>query len=338
MSYTTQVITTEPEFLSLELEWQVLLESSATNQVFQSFSFLSTWWNTFKPGKLVLITIRNSDNALVALAPLFRKAGTGEQKLQLLGCINVSDYLDVQVNKQQQAELYPILLTTISQLPWQTLEWCSLPEVSPSRTWLKKFFSEASVSEVEQDVCPQIVLPDSWENYLMSLDRKQRHEIRRKERRLQEVEHIYEEIRQPNAADVEDFIRLHKASSQNKQDFWDDTHLNFFRQVLPSLGEHNWLRLFFLRINGTRAASMLVFDYNQQFQLYNSGFLLSEFRELSVGSLLTAHTIKRAIEEKKVVYDFLRGSESYKFRYTSVAKPIFDITVVRDPQLANLPQ
>ncbi|PIR61262.1 MAG: hypothetical protein COU68_00355 [Candidatus Pacebacteria bacterium CG10_big_fil_rev_8_21_14_0_10_45_6] len=337
MSYATQIITTENEYSALEGEWQELLESSATNQVFQSFSFLNTWWHTFNPGEISIIAVRE-EGTLVALAPLFIQKESGKTHLKLLGCINVSDYLDVLVQKKLQAELYPVLLAVIDELIWDSLEWCSLPEESPSRMWLKQFFSDATVSEKQQDVCPQIELLNTWESYLTGLDRKQRHEIRRKERRLQAFEHKFEEILQPTTTDVADFIRLHKESSREKKSFWDDTHLNFFRHVLPNLGKQGWLRLFFLSIEGTRAASMIIFDYNQQFQLYNSGFLLKEFRELGVGSLLTAHTIKRAIEEKKVRYDFLRGNEAYKFRYTNTAKPIFDITITRDRQPANQPQ
>ena len=335
MSYTTDILTTESAFESLENEWQPLLEASATNEVFQTFSFLHTCWKSFAPGKLSLITVRDDLGKLLALAPLFLQEAAGTTSAQLLGCSTVSDYLDLLVDATLQNKLYPVLLQKIEELPWDTLAWCSLPEASPTRTWLKNFFSGEQVREMQQDVCPQIMLPASWETYLASIDRKQRHEIRRKERRLLAFEHSFEEIEQPSTLDIADFIRLHKASSQNKRAFWDDTHLAFFSQILPSLGKQRWLKLFFLKVKGVRAASMLIFDYNNAFQLYNSGFLLSEFRELSVGSLLTAHTIKRAIQEKRTMYDFLRGNEEYKFRYTAQAKPIFDITISRDRQSAK---
>jgi len=335
MSYTTQVITAQAEFFALETEWQQLLTSSATNEVFQSFSFLATWWKEFRPGELSIISVRDKANNLVALAPLFSEKINEEKNIKMLGCINVSDYLDILITKNGVDELYPILLGAVKNLSWSRLEWCSLPEASPSRTWLKDFFTAHTVSELQQDVCPQIILPDNWEEYLSSLDRKQRHEIRRKERRLQERGYIYEEIVLPSQVDIADFIYLHKQSSKDKRDFWNTTHLEFFRQVLPAIGKQGWLRLFFLKVAEKRVAAMLVFDYNNQFQLYNSGFLLEEFSELSVGSLLTAHTIKRAIEEKRSVYDFLRGDESYKFRYTKHSKPIFDITITRDDPSAK---
>jgi len=329
MNYTTKIITTKQAFQDLENEWQKLLELSATNQIFQTHAFLFSWWQEFHPEKLCIITLRDAENRLVAVAPLFSEETSEGVTMRLLGCINVSDYLDSLVQKQLQDELYPILLESLAGLTWRSLKWCSLPEESASRVWLKQFFVSERVVETQQDVCPQIILPKTWEIYLSELNRKQRHEIRRKTRRLQEREHRFEEIKNPTQQDIDDFIYLHKQSSQNKRDFWDNVHLGFFRQLLPEIGKKDWLRLYFLRVENERAATMLIFDYNNQFLLYNSGFYLDKYRELSVGSLLVTYTIKQAIAQKRQIYDFLRGDESYKFRYTKTSKPIFDVCVTR---------
>jgi CelD/BcsL family acetyltransferase involved in cellulose biosynthesis len=74
---------------------------------------------------------------------------------------------------------------------------------------------------------------------------------------------------------------------------------------------------------------MLIFDYNDQFLLYNSGFDPAQFNNLSTGNVLTAYTIKQAIEQRKTVYDFLRGDEVYKFRFGAVSQPVYDISVER---------
>lgn len=89
------------------------------------------------------------------------------------------------------------------------------------------------------------------------------------------------------------------------------------------------LRLYFLDIEGAPAATMLIFDWNDSYYLYNSGFDPDAFGHLSPGNILTTYTIKEAIEKGKKTYDFLRGEEIYKFRLGGVAEAIFDLEITR---------
>jgi len=70
---------------------------------------------------------------------------------------------------------------------------------------------------------------------------------------------------------------------------------------------------------------MLIFDYGGHYDLYNSGFN-PDFSSLSPGQVLTAYTIKDAIENGRTLYDFLRGNEEYKFRLGGIPKPIYDLS------------
>ena len=56
--------------------------------------------------------------------------------------------------------------------------------------------------------------------------------------------------------------------------------------------------------------------------LYNSGFdpRLARF---SPGLLLKAYLIKKAIEEKYQIFDFLRGDERYKFNLGAEKRDLF---------------
>lgn len=325
MQLNTQIITSADAFQALKEEWLALLNRSVTNYVFQSPQFQEAWWQTLGKKELRVVAVRTEQGQLVGLMPLFLN---DENELCFVGCVNVSDYLDALIDPAYQTEVYQALESALkNQLQWQSLYLCSLPEESLTRNWIKKIFPTAI--ETQQDVSPFIALPKSWEEYLESIDRKQRHEIKRKMRRVSEVDHQFEVITSSAEATtaLEEFIVLHKASSAEKHDFWDDNHLQFFTKLIPAIADAGWLKLFFLKIGDIRAAAMLVFDYNNQYLLYNSGFNPNEFNHLSTGNVLTAYTIQKAIEEQKTIYDFLRGSEQYKFRFGAVAKPVFDISV-----------
>ena len=230
MKLTTTVFTDPKCFADLEVEWLALLPKAATNTIFQTPQFLKTWWETLgcqvvseKPCELHLVTFRDEDGVLQGIAPLFiHTTSQGKIELSFIGCVNVSDYLDVIVNKESSDAVYQALLSHIRlQKRLERLYWCSIPEKSATRAFLHSVSAQAQ--ETVQDVSPYILLPSSCEEYLASLERKQRHEVKRKWRKLEELPHEFEvvtEAEQAKAA-LEEFIQLHKSSSSAKKEFWN---------------------------------------------------------------------------------------------------------------------
>lgn len=329
MSLSVTIETEVDCFTKLEQEWLELLGRSETNTIFQTPQFLGTWWKTLGVGILQVVVFRDNAGIMQGIAPLYVEITSDAKKqLSFIGCVNVSDYLDVIVAKESSDAVYQSLEDFLrAQNGFEELYWCSLPEYSQTRAFLKDSFPQAQ--EKLQDVAPSIELPSSWEEYLTQLERKQRHELKRKLRRLEELDHQFELITEEYAAKeaLEEFIELHKTSSAAKREFWNEPHLVFFRELIPSMARMGWLKLFFLKIEGKRVSSMLLFDYANEYELYNSGFEPSLYKEVGTGATLTAYTIQHAIEHKKQRYDFLRGGEEYKLRLGAVPKNVYDIAV-----------
>jgi len=317
-----------------------LLAEAAINHLFYTPVFLESWWQTLGQGQLCLVSWREqATDRLVGVLPLFIFVNDRHQRqLGFVGCKDVSDYLDMVIApSHRQAVISSLAEVLTNQLPdWDQLILCSIPERSATLTELTRMGQDQgwSVHRVQQDVCPVITLPDSWDGYLNSLKRKQRHEIRRKWRRLNQVEHQFRLVRSPAELEtnLETFIRLHQTSSAEKKRFWDDHHLAFFKLTTQRVAEHGWLKLYLLDVVGEPAAAMLVFDYHHQFFLYNSGFAPGKFAQLSAGNLLTVYTIKQAIELGRRRYDFLRGDEPYKLQLGGVPEPVCDLTISRSRQ------
>jgi CelD/BcsL family acetyltransferase involved in cellulose biosynthesis len=203
----------------------------------------------------------------------------------------------------------------------------SIPANSPTLNQLK-VLNLPNLEKKQQDVTSQIPLPIDWDTYLGSLDRKQRHEVRRKWRKL-ENGLPYQFYRVEEAGElteaIPDFIRLHQLSSPTKHEFWTKLHLQFFEQLLINAFTAKALALFFLEIEGQRVSTMLGFSFHQHFYLYNSGYNPDLYQEISTGSVLVAHTINWALEHNFKVYDFLRGDETYKFRFGAQAQSVWDL-------------
>jgi CelD/BcsL family acetyltransferase involved in cellulose biosynthesis len=181
--------------------------------------------------------------------------------------------------------------------------------------------------DVEQEeVCPVITLADEWDAYLAQVNKKQRHEIRRKLRRAEGTGetrwYVLDQADQITEAVLDTFIDLHQRSTPDKEAFWDADMEHFFRAVTLKMAEQGWLKLYFVEANDEPAAALLCFDYQDEILVYNSGFEPQKFGYLSPGNIIVSYSIQHAIELGKHRYDFLRGDETYKFRFGAVAEPV----------------
>lgn len=333
----TTIYTDSTGFETLSQEWDSLLERSVRPPFFMRYLYQSIWWKYLGNNDLLLIAIRNNEGQLVGLAPLYRKINhLGQQELSFVGCVDVSDYLDLLVDRDYVEPVHQALLNCLSDnsLAWDKIYLCSLPHHSITHTRLAQTAKEQGwrTQVSQQDVCPVITLPHSWDDYLAGLKKKQRHEIRRKMRKIEtEAQTRWYVIDSPAGLTeaMEIFIDLHQKSTQDKEDFWSDGLIGFFKELSTQLAQVGWLKLYFIEVDGNQAAAMLCFDYDNEFLLYNSGYDPEQFAHLSPGNVLTSYTIQHAIELGRARYDFLRGDEVYKFRFGAEAEPVYDLEIFR---------
>ena len=164
----------------------------------------------------------------------------------------------------------------------------------------------------KQEVAPYINLGASWDDYLAELPRVKRKELRRKIRRLEETNSFHFCKESTFKQDFDDFIRLHRLSSFDKDQFMSDEMKAFFWDLVTHDSYPYQHRFCFLEMEGKRVAATLSFITDDRVLLYNSGFD-PDYNYYSVGLILKAYVLKNAIEEKRTVYDFLRGDERYKY-------------------------
>jgi CelD/BcsL family acetyltransferase involved in cellulose biosynthesis len=185
------------------------------------------------------------------------------------------------------------------------------------------------VDIVQDEVSPGTPLPKTWDDFLAGLSKKNRHELRRKLRRLGTVEGV-SWYALASAEEVEgamnDFLALLRLSKEAKYRFLTPEREAFFRSIARELGAMGLVRLFFMEIGGERVASALCFDYGSSRLLYNSGYN-PQYGYYSVGLLLKAFAIKSAIEEGRAYFDFLRGNESYKYDLGGKDRPLYTMVV-----------
>jgi CelD/BcsL family acetyltransferase involved in cellulose biosynthesis len=181
-----------------------------------------------------------------------------------------------------------------------------------------------------EDRCPVLALPKTWDEYLARLSGKDRHELRRKIRRL-ERELPGATTRSHGAGDGWDeamtrFLTLHRLSKVGKARFMDERMERFFRSATSRLAAAGWARLWFLEFEGAAVAAFLCFEYGGSVGLYNSGFDPAR-AVLAPGIVLLAHVIRDAIDRGFPVFDFLRGEEPYKYGFGPSPEDVLNVKV-----------
>lgn len=186
-----------------------------------------------------------------------------------------------------------------------------------------------SVSVEPCDVTVEMPLAGSWEAYLLSLSGKQRHEVRRKMRRLEEAGTVgFRAVSDPGATDgaLEVFFRLFQSNREDKARFLTPAVKAYLETLCRAMSREGMMRLCFLDVNGTPAASALCFDDGETVSLYNNGYDAA-FASVSVGLVNTIYTIKDAVERGRRRYEFLRGDEVYKFRLGGQEVPLYRVRI-----------
>jgi CelD/BcsL family acetyltransferase involved in cellulose biosynthesis len=191
-----------------------------------------------------------------------------------------------------------------------------------------------TVNLEREDVCPGASLPEgtSIDDYLGTLGKKTRHEIRRKVRRAEAAGEVRLDDSPAPLADLEAFIDLHQ-KRWGVDGLFPDTAGGaqsrvFFRRMFELFGAAGPLRLAFLTVGGKRIAAGISFETPDALLYYNAG-VDPEARELSPGVVMVERYLRRALERGIARFDFLRGDEPYKYEWGAVDQPIHRLLVRR---------
>jgi CelD/BcsL family acetyltransferase involved in cellulose biosynthesis len=329
--------TTEAVFDLLKDEWDGLLNPEQSTDLFMTLAWQRTWWKHLGRGTLAVVSIRDDTNKLQGIGPWFIEELDGQRTVRTIGCKDVSDYLSCLARTDCQSQVFDTLLDFMlspDAPKWNSFSLCNVPEDSPTLNLLPQIAQKHnfSVEIQDEDVCPIVHLPDNYEKYLEGLDKKQRHELRRKRRRAEEYgvncyivgpEHDLDE-------EIDAFFGLMAMSTPDKAAFLQEPgHKSFFHEMGHVMLDQGYLELIFLTIEGQRAAAMWQFAYHNRMMLYNSGLNPSAYSALSPGIVLLTFSVEDAIQRGCTLYDFLQGNEEYKYRMGAVTTTVHNLNLRR---------
>jgi CelD/BcsL family acetyltransferase involved in cellulose biosynthesis len=276
--------------------------------VFVLPDWMEVWWQVFGSGAERMVRTLRDGEKVIGIAPLMVKDG----RAYLIGDTDVCDYLDFIIVPGLEERFFYLLLEDLKK---KDIRYLDLKDLRPESAVLTHLAGIAEsrgyqVNISKEALSLEIDLPAEWEGYLALLSGKQRHEVRRKLRRLSEqgvVEYCFishpEEI--PGAMD--NFFRMFVESRQDKATFLTEKMKSFFLLLAGAMAETGLLKLGLLKMEGITLSAIMCFDYEGALYLYNSGYDPA-YTSLSAGLICKILAIKASIEQGKRRFDFLKGS------------------------------
>jgi len=301
--------------------WDDLILTSNTATFFQQQRWLEIWVKHF-PVDYEIVGIFDKGN-LAGIAPL----SFDRENVYILGTTPVlgkelvNDFGDIVCEPDREKEIWYSVIKYLSETrPRKKFRINFLRANSPSFEILKTLTDDIS----QINVSPFINLPETTAEYLSGLERKDRHELKRKLRRLENNNYSFygADLSETN---LRQFFGLMKLSSPEKESFLSKPMELYFSDVFRQMNQDQ-IVLFFLDIDGEKAAGKLAFRFKNEILLYNSG-MNPEYKHLSAGLLTDALLIEKSINLGYKRFDFLSGNEDYKYNLGATDNKIHQLTI-----------
>jgi CelD/BcsL family acetyltransferase involved in cellulose biosynthesis len=326
-------ITELDRFLEREEEWHSLLDASGFDCVFLTHEWFHSFWECLSgKNSLEVLLFRDEKEHILGAAPMM----TDGRSLRFMASHEVTDYCDFLYLQDIKEEFFKKLLHYFSEnySDRTTLEFINIRASSPTCVLFPQMASEYgfSYSMKETEVAPVLSVPSTYKDYMSGLKRKNRHEIKRKLKRLERLEGIkIKKITETHhlLPAVESFISLHRKSSPEKQAFWTTEGMpEFFTRIVHRFSEMGWVEMDVLFFEDSLISALLSFLYDDEVLFYNVAYD-QDYAAFSPGFYLFHASIVEAISRGKHRVDFLRGREKYKYDFGAKECKIYSLILKR---------
>ena len=274
--------------------------------------WLKVWWDLFGSGHESFIHVVQEGGKAIGIAPLMK---TGDV-VSFLGSTDVCDYQDFVTMPGKEKEFFTALIDDLKKQGIWSLNLAHLRPDSAVLNFLSPLAKEKGLNAetTREDISFEMELPVTFDAYLESLTTKQRHEVKRKLRRLTEegtITYRFVDKEPGLSAALESFFRMFVESRQDKAAFLTSQMREYFKALVAALAKSDLLRLGILELDTRSIAEILCFEYQGCMYLYNSGYD-PQYVGLSAGLLSKVMAIKDSIDKCIKKFDFLKGPEPYK--------------------------
>lgn len=311
--------------LRFENEWAKLYDDCLLSTPFQHPDWAIPWAKAFAPSAVRAFALRTREGMLVGLAPWFRYERGKARVLTALGGGH-ADHHELLVHPDFADAASRSLVETLAAT---TRDWdlCELEQLSPDSPLYRAELPPGLV-DLERSAgapSPMLRLPTRGDPLATVIPTHQLARYRKYRRRAERLGRLTLESATLETCEemFQSFLELHEACWKGRgQDGMaaDEPVRAFHREVVQRMARRGSLRLYALRSGDRTMASLYGYWSKRKLYCYWQGFD-PEYAQSSPGMLLVGAVIEAAAAEGAIAVDFLRGEETYKFRWGAKSEP-----------------
>ncbi len=330
------------EDCQLRANWDRLIVPSPM----QSFAWLSEWWDIYggEGASLALVVVEADDGTWMAVAPLYYNHRAFLNELRLLGDGRVcSDYAMILFDRDCSEGMRDAATESLTQWCFQQLAAGDLQlafeslyvDTFPAVRFLESLNEnvDLEVTSVDAPGSCVVPLPATWEEYLTQVSKNHRKRCKKWKSRELDSGRIQTRTVSSGSARVDILQALdsvHDIHNERRNEigeagvFEDPDFLEFHSRVLPQLVADDQAELRFLSDGQQDIACEYILKTQSTRFAYQSG-LTKQGMMQSAGNLAVLDAIYACVQDGIAQFDFLRGTESYKFHWGAVHQPAIDV-------------
>lgn len=340
------------DFKKLASMWNQLLSQSSADNIFLTWEWIFNWWQVYqKNKKLLLLMLRDQNAEIVAIAPLYarRKKIVGSflvNEIRFIGSgEDVSpDYLDFIITRGRENEAINAIMDYLHKKnDWDVLNLSDILSTAFTKDILaqavEKFGLKIGISK--SAICPYIEIPKTWDEYVSGLSKNMQYNIKRRIRNLEKSFKVryfrWQDVEGLEYA-MKKLASLHVQRWQGRSlhyGFSSDESNAFLQAIAKEFAHRNWLWLSCLEVDGEIIGMFLDFCYGEKLYYFQGGFN-SSFDKYSIGLVLRAYIIRKAIEVGLHEIDLLKGAYEHKYRWTHFDRQTINIFIGKHSFDSNL--
>ena len=353
MSLTFELIRSQDALSALSLRWSELVSQQARPSPFIDVNWLYTWREHFGKDHELAVGLFRYCDSIVGIAPLCRRTTVNLgllpfRKLEFLGAgygpADVwSEHLGLIAAPDWEAAVAHSFVDNLFTGSFGLWDECLLDMMDGEAlicTYLKAAITQR-IGERPQEIIDKshyIPLKQNWPDYLNSLSKHYRSQMRRDLRNFERWvgERGYHLNKVTGLDSLETgfdiLCRLHNerwSAEQKEGAFCSRQFFDFHRAYIGRAHSNSELQLYWLTVGDAPVAAEYAISYGNKLYFYQCGRSVHVPEEIRIGHVSMMLVISDAMKRGFSEVDFMCGDQEYKRRYTTTSRPLVSLRLLR---------
>ncbi|KKU49695.1 MAG: Protein involved in cellulose biosynthesis (CelD)-like protein [candidate division WWE3 bacterium GW2011_GWC1_47_10] len=267
-----QIIKSASLFSKMKGQWNELYSELVFATPFQTWEWNFLYWEYFRGNKRLQIVKFEDNNRLVGILPLCIRCQDGLRILEPIGTRG-TDYIHLLIKTASSVEILKRFVNWFDKNRFDLLNLEDIPETAPYLDVLiDTFRSNGLIVNYNKAYCPcyEIELPESWNDYLVSLSKRRKMDLEYHRRyalkHFSEVALIHRTV-----GEIKKHFELHQKARLSKNDVGTYTNQKvkeFMDEFARVTFDKGMLQIIFLSMDNVLTASILgIEDKNRRYNI-----------------------------------------------------------------------